>query len=326
MSDPSPVANGFKKGKTWLFDWLKVGFVPGQVLNWEWLLMRIFFSGVLIRHLFDADPFRYSSQPSPNGIANLIDLTWMAEDWAHPAFKVLTIFCVVLYVFGRGYVIALPLLALMSTLAGTIENSQGAFKHSHNLITLVLIIQAIVAAWPWVHRYRQGKALSFPGKLSMASYYLYYTQAMVAGAYVIAALSKFLNSKGLWVWNSPYIALDLVKSQRQAYYRYIDDPSLVESALAAEWVVNHPWFSRVGFGGAFFLEALALIALKNRPWAFFIGLSLIAMHRSIFYLMHLHFGYSELILLIFFCNIPYWMWRFGSRSKGLEPLKWERAQ
>lgn len=324
MSDPGPVVTRYRKGKAWLFDWLKVGFVPGVVNGWEWFLMRVFFSALIIRHLFDADPFRYDSQPSPNGLAHIIDLSWMGEDWVHPTFKVLTILCVVLYVSGRGYAVALTLLALMSTLAGTIENSQGAIKHSHNLITLVLIIQAIVAVWPWVHRWRHKVSLQLPDKLSMASYYLYYTQAMVAGSYVIAAFSKFLNSKGMWVWNSPYIALDLVKSQRQAYYRYVDDASLVESAWAAEWVANHPWYSRVGFGWAFFLEAFALIALKNRPWAFWIGVSLIALHRGIFYLMHLHFGYSELILLIFLCNIPYWMWRIGRKMGGPQahtPLK-----
>jgi len=319
MSKSGSVVTCFRKGKTWLFEWLKVGFVPEVVTGWEWFLMRVFFSGLVIRHLFDADPFRYDSQPSPNGIAHLVDLSWMGEDWVHPTFKVLTIVCVVLFVIGRGCFVALPLLALMSTLAGTIENSQGAIKHSHNLITLVLITQGIVAVWPWVHRLRYREVWRLPEKLTMGSYYLYYTQAMVAGSYVIAALSKFLNSKGLWVWNSPYIALDLVKSQRQAYYRYLDDPSLVESAWAAVWVANHPWFSRMIFGGSFFLEAFALIALKNRPWAFWIGVSLIALHRGIFYLMHLHFGYSELILLIFLCNIPYWMWRLGRRIGGPEP-------
>ncbi len=304
----------FDRGKQRLARWCAEGFRPVPVGKWEWFLMRLFFAPVALHDFWDFHPFAYEKQPIPVGLAKIFDLTWLHEPWAYPAFVVVAILGLISYVAGRGLVISLPLLTLLHVLMRTYENSQGSIHHSHHMISLVLLAQAVVVVTFKVKEWRRKKAIEFPDGLSLRSYLLYYTQGTVAATYVIAALSKTINSKLMWVWNSPYVAFDFVKAQRQKYFKLLE-PEFAGDTVAAEWVLSHPMLARIGFGGAFFLELLALVALKNRPWAFWTGLALIALHRGIFLIMHLRFYNSELVLLIFFLNLPYWIWRFTAGRK-----------
>jgi hypothetical protein len=82
-------------------------------------------------------------------------------------------------------------------------------------------------------------------------------------------------------------------------------------------MLAHPWGCRFLFGSGFFLELLALLALRGRPWALALGLGLIGMHVSIQYLMTLRFHFNIALLVVFFINLPGWMawwwWRRNSR-------------
>lgn len=296
--------------------WFGRGFRPVPVSGWEWLLMRAGFAVVAFLDFLSRQPFNYPGQPAPVGLARVFDLTWLNLPWAYPVFVTIAVIGFVSYVSGRGLVISLPVLTLLHTLMRTYENSQGSIHHSHHMITLVLLAQSIVVV---VIRLR-GRGPDGPDGLSERSWLLYYTQGAVAATYVIAALSKAINSKLLWVWNSPYVAFDFVKAQRQQYYKMLD-PQYTGDLVAAEWVLAHPMLARVGFGGAFFLELFALVALKSRPWAFWTGLALIGLHRGIFWIMHLRFHNSELVLLIFFLNLPYWIWRFSAARVPAGSLK-----
>ena len=310
--------SGVSRLKAGLINWLGVGFRPSSVGRWEWFFMRLFFAPVALHDFWDFHPFAYEKQAVPVGVAKLFDLTWLHEPWAYPAFVTLAVIGLISYVMGRGLVVSLPMLVILHTLMRTYENSQGSIHHSHHMITLVLLAQAVVVVVIKVRERRLGKRDAEASSAQLRSYLLFYTQGMVAATYVIAALSKAINSKLMWVWNSPYIAFDFVKAQRQTYYKQLD-PAYAGGTEAAEWVLSHPMMSRVAFGGAFFLELLALVALRNRPWAFWTGLALISLHRGIFYIMHLRFYNSELVLLIFFLNFPYWIWRFtAGRKEGLQ--------
>lgn len=315
--DPSPRPSLRKAGR--VKAWFREGFRPVPVAAWEWAVMRAGFALVAWLDFLDRQPFSYPGQPVPVGLAKIFDLTWLNHPWAYPAFVGAAAIGLAAYALGRGLAIALPVLTLLHTLMRTYENSQGSIHHSHHLITLVLLAQTVVvlaARWRLLRGRRKGPegGDDAPGGAAERSWLLYYTQGAVAATYVVAALSKAINSKLMWIWNSPYVAFDFVKAQRQQYYKLLD-PQFAGDTAAAEWVLSHPMLSRIGFGGAFFLELFALVALKSRPWAFWTGLALIALHRGIFWIMHLRFHNSELVLLIFFLNLPYWIWRFSPRGR-----------
>lgn len=285
--------------------WFREGFRPTPVGKWEWFLMRLAFAAVALWDFWDFHPFAYPEQPVPVGVAKLFDLTWLHQDWVFPAVKVIAIVGLLSYVSGFGLAISLPILTITHVLMRTYENSQGSIHHSHQIVTLVLMVQAVVVLWERWATWKGRNPFPRNDGLTLRSYLLYHTQAFVMATYVIAALSKALNSKLMWVWNSPYLAMDLVKSHRVSYYRTLD-PELAGDPEMAQWVFNHPWISRIGFGGAFFLELFALLALKNRAWAFWIGLATIALHRSINAIMHINFQRNELVILIFLINLPFW--------------------
>lgn len=284
--------------------WFGEGFRPMPTAGWEWFLMRLAFAVLAFLDFYSPQPFQYESQPSPLGLARIFDLTWLNEPWAYPSFVTVAAIGLVSYVSGYGLVVSLPVLTLLHTLMRTYENSQGANHHSHHVITLVLLAQTLTLL---VGRTRREWT---PDR--ERSWLLYYTQGVVAATYVVAAVSKAINSKLMWVWNSPYVAFDFVKAQRQQYYRMLD-PEFAGETVAAEWVLAHPMLSRIGFGGAFFLELFALIALKSRGWALWVGLGLIALHHGIYWVMHLRFFNSEWVALIFFVNLPYWFWHYSRR-------------
>ncbi|MCB1086330.1 MAG: hypothetical protein KDM63_04745 [Verrucomicrobiae bacterium] len=299
--------------------WFGEGFRPVPVAAWEWFLMRLGFALVAFFDFANRQPFQYSGQPVPVGLAKWIDLTWLNQPWAYPVFVTLAGVGLLSYVSGYGLVVSLPALTLLHTLMRTYENSQGSIHHSHHMITLVLLVQSVVVVTLRLRTRKRSELFDDSGELSERSWLLYYTQGAVAATYVIAALSKAINSKLMWVWNSPYVAFDFVKAQRQQYYKLLD-PQFAGETVAAEWVLAHPMLARIGFGGAFFLELFALVALKNRPWAFWTGLAIIGLHCGITWIMHLRFINNEMVLLIFFVNLPWWVWRFASRRDRIPAL------
>ena len=305
MSDPVAIEKNAAACCPRLKAWFREGFRPVPVGKWEWFLMRLFFAGVALWDFWDFHPFAYPDQPVPVGVAKIFDLTWLNHDWAFPAFKVIVVVGLLSYVAGKGLVISLPVLTVAHTLMRTYENSQGSIHHSHQIVTLVLMVQAAVVLWERWQIWKGRKPFPREDGITLRSYLVYHTQAFVMATYVIAALSKTINSKLMWVWNSPYLAMDLVKSHRVSYYRTLD-PELAGDPEIAQWVFNHPWISRVGFGGAFFLELFALLAMRNRAWAFWVGLATIALHRSINAIMHINFQRNELVILIFLVNLPFW--------------------
>lgn len=282
--------------------WFSVGFRPVATPGWEWALMRIAFAVLVWQEISSARHFGYPDQPVPHGLAVLFDLTWLGRDWVMPAVRVLGAAALLLYVAGRRLPLVLPFLTLLHCLPHTLQNSQGSISHSHQLVTLVLLAQAVTAVWLWVRARRGGGP---PDGLSQGAWLVFYSKATVASIYVLAGLSKAFNSKLLWVWNSPYLSFDLVKAQRQEYFKRLDPEHAGDVPLAA-LALEHAMVARLVFGGAFLLELLALLALKNRTWACVIGLGLLALHGGIHLVMHLRFVNHEWLILIFLVNVP-WM-------------------
>jgi len=305
-----------QKPRAWLQKFFQSGFRPSPITRWEWLVMRLLLSFLLIYNLVDDAPYRFTEQSNPRGIALLFDLTWLNESWGKTTIMSLAIIASVFYVIGRPFTVSVVVLTLLHTIVRTYHNSQGFYSHSSNIITLVLLAQAVVAL---VFRFRawRGKPIQLPNGLVEQSYYLYYSQGIVAAVYVMAAISKIMRSSGMWVINSPYLALDLVKSHRKEYFRYLD-PDYAGDPVLAFWVLEHPNISRLLFGSGFFLELFALLALKNRTWAILIGVALITFHQANSWLMHLKFRENQWCILIFLINFPFWIWwvfvKFKSHS------------
>ena len=302
--------------KTWFIAWQRGYFRPLPVLRSEWFFMRLAFAAVVFHSFLDWHPYDFESQPHPTGIARFVSLTFLHSEHAHATIRIITTVALVAYLTGfrMAMLVSLTVLTVCSTLVRTYANSQGFTHHGYQIVTLTLLAQAIVVWYVSIRDWRGQKWKPKSG-LSLASYLVYYSQAVILSGYFLAALSKIMNSKGMWLLNARYISLDLVKSHRTAFYKSLD-PEHAELPASAVWMLNHPFMATVVFGSGFFLELIALIGLRNRRWALFMGISLILFHRGVLVMMKLQFLYNEALLLIFLVNIPFWiLWMSSQRTR-----------
>jgi hypothetical protein len=123
-----------------------------------------------------------------------------------------------LYIGGLMLPLALPLLAVGHVLAFTLYNSQGYTHHGFQIVSLTLVAQAGTVLY---YTILVGLRLR-PPDARLNAWLLWQSQMIVVGTYLISVFSKMINSRGLWLWNSSYIAADLIKSRRQLYYGSLD--------------------------------------------------------------------------------------------------------
>jgi hypothetical protein len=319
----------WQRVKQGLAGWSHGRFVPVPAHGWEWFFMRLFMAALVFYSLQDFKPYTFESQQpdAAKGLARVFDLGFLHErgpvdlsgikrvevpligtvrltgpGW-FDTVVVLSGVLGLLYIWGRGLIITLPLLAIVHTLPWTYSNSQGFTHHGIQLVSMVLIVQSLVVWW-W--QIRKWRGLRLP-ETGLASHLIYYSQGMVAFSYVACAVTKIINSKGLWLWRSNNICIEFIKSHRLEYYKDLN-PANAGDPDSAVWLLNHPWITRLLFGSGFFIELLAFVALRNRPWALLTGLSIIAFHRSVWWLMRLEFPLHEWLILIFLVNVPFWCW------------------
>ena len=134
------------------------------------------------------------------------------------------------------------------------------------------------------------------------------SQVVVTGTYLVSFLTKLFATGGMWFWNANYIALDMIKTQRQHYFSRFNPVDLGDPPEAI-WLLEHPWLARGLFASGVVLEAIAFFALGSRRLGLVIGVGLILMHRSVKMLMGLRFQNNEMLSAIFLIGVPYFLAR-----------------
>jgi hypothetical protein len=273
-------------------------FSPSSVSPLEGFLLRAFF-GLVVAYTLRFDvPF--AAQPHPAGLARFFDLTWLSEPGNYSVFRGAMYALLLLYAGGLLLPLTLPVLALGHVLTFTLYNSQGYTHHGYQIVSLTLVAQAGTVLYYTV---LMGVRMRSPDA-RLNAWLLWQSQMIVAGTYLISVFSKMINTRGLWLWNSSYIAADLIKSRRQLYYGALD-PQYAGDPAEAIWLLENPWIARALFGTGFVLEAIAFLALASRKIGFLIGVALILMHRSIAELMGLRFDNNEMLCAIYLVGIPF---------------------
>ena len=294
-------------------------FRPVTVAPWEATIMRVLFAAVVWQTF--PQNFHFASQKYPNGIARFLDLTWLSSI-NDPADAMLWIrtgvaICLVIYACGCLMPFVLTLLTAASIVVRTYYNSQGSIHHGCQMVTTILLFQTVVAWWFLIHRIKTGKAYPFTEGRNYWSYFVYYSQGAIAGCYVIAALTKIVRTSGKWFWNSPYMALEVVKTEKQEYYSSLDASVLGTHQKYAEWMLDYPNLARIALGAGVILELVAILALYNRFWALAIGIGALMFHETVAITMDLYFRFNEYSVWIFLVNIPFWA-ALAMRKSGLK--------
>ena len=268
------------------------------VSSLEGFFLRLLFGVVVASTLSLQVPFH--DQPHPVGLARFFDLTWLSDPEKLSAYRGLLYLLLLVYASGWFLPIVLPLLAVAYSLMFTLYNSQGYTHHGYQIIGLTLLVQAVTVVY---YAVLKGLRLQPPDAL-LNSWLLVQSQVVVTGTYLVSFLTKLFATGGMWFWNAHYIALDMIKTQRQHYFSRFNPADLGDPPEAI-WLLEHPWMARGLFASGVVLEAIAFFALASRRLGFVIGVGLILMHRSVSMLMGLRFQNNEMLSAIFLIGVPY---------------------
>lgn len=255
----------------------------------------------------------FSEQPHPIGLARWIHLGALSDPNVTYALGWIATACALLYAAGRALPIAVPILALLSIGFGTLANSQGAIDHRFQLVSMVLLAQSAVLAWPAVRRTasrlgikRHADAPRWRARRDDALHYA--AMAVVIAAYTTAGVAKIERSDGEWLLNSHLIGIQVVKTYRQNFYDQLDEERFGAAEVPfADSMLAHPNLTRIVLAGGLFLELSALLALYDRRTALAFGLGFIVFHLGIDMILGLGFYNHEKLVWILLVNVPHWV-------------------
>ena len=287
--------------------------------QWEMFLMRLFCS----LHFYDTLPHRvsFATMPFPNGLARMIDFTVLAEPGLWPILKGISVFCLIAYTLGRFSLPALTYLVALIVSFGTLRNSQGAIGHSTQLLALVMLAQWGMSLIDLIAKPRKATALwktNAEGERRM----IHAARVMMAAAYLTTAISKIDRSDGRWLMDIPNLSVQIVKTQANDYYNTLEPIQPPLAKRLPDLIAEHPHLARLFFAPGLLIELFFFLGLLGRRWSAGMGLAAIGLHRSIELLMGLSFESHEVLLWIFFVNVPYWIAKGASMIlKRLQPAQ-----
>jgi hypothetical protein len=256
----------------------------------------------------------YQDQPKPAGIAHWIDLTFLAEPGINRLLVALFCLALPFYAAGVGLPIIIGIMLAVEAGFWTFNNSQGFTGHTTQAVSLVLLAQWLASLWAFAAP--RGWRDAFFCRTGAMNRAMDWSRQMLAACYVVSAVGKLIASRGLWVWETPLIGLQLRKTNEMQYYSTLE-PVATEAEWLSRLVLDNPWLTRVVMGAALPLELFAFFACFNRRLGLVVGLLLIAFHSTVSAMMNLGFGFNKNMIFIFYVNAPFWLfWAWRKLSKS----------
>ena len=269
----------------------------------ELALIRGGLAYLLSRYYLDCR-LKYDRQTRPVGLARFVDLTGLASPVVQRRLNLLARVALVFYVIGIGMPLVTALLCLYVVARESLNNSQGAIEHAWNAVAAVLLAQAALYGFQAFNElFRPG--FRFAGGVGYDRMALFWSQQAIAAVYFTAALTKLIESRGAWAWHTPRIAIQIVKSTRQAYYTRLDPGSLEHCESLVRSISRHPHWTRLLLGAGLLVELAAPLFLYNRAASAAGGVLLIAFHLVNRRYMRLPFKEQQLLVGIFFLQVPF---------------------
>ena len=271
----------------------------------EVFVMRALFA-LLIFASIKWETAPYKTQRNPTGLAHWFDFTWLAQHPPGLFWQGVTIAGLLIYVLGRAPALGLAPICAFAVMIGTLVTSK-AMHHSWQLVTLIVLAQFLVYAWP-----KKGQSWWKPS-LEVHRLATYASTVVFAATYVVCGVVKLVNSDFQWIQKAPLLSVQLLKSNWSGYYDTLK-PIPEWLPKLTQMIVEYPNLARLFFGSGLLIELLGFTVLINRRWAFFSGLAIIAMHLSISKIMDLNFEYHMAAAFIFLINLPGLKRTFGTKA------------
>lgn len=267
---------------------------------YERLFMRAALAGLVLattpQHL------NIHSLPEPNGLARLVDLTFLTNATALDACHYLLLVALGFYVAGVLLWLALPVLLLINVAVNSLLNSQGAIQHSSQIVSLVLLAQTGACCFGWWRQRRCGE-----NAVATEARAIWWSQQTIAATYFVAGLTKLLHTHGTWVFRARFIGVQIFKTAYHAYYNWLDPSGLDWRLGIAQFAAAHGALVAVIAATGLLLELLAPLMLLNRWSGLMLGCAIIAFHVVLGQVMLLGFLFNQLLVLVFVVRPLFWI-------------------
>jgi hypothetical protein len=132
---------------------------------------------------------------------------------------------------------------------------------------------------------------------------------VVAGNYVLSAVTKVIATHGSWIWATHLMPVQFEKTYWQLFYDRLSVPQLPLGTAVNDACLAHPWVCPLVFGPGLLVELFAFAMLFGRGWALLLGAAIALMHELVAATMGLFFRPHAAIAIIYAVNLPYWIAR-----------------
>jgi hypothetical protein len=268
------------------------------------LYERLFIRAAFALVLLATTPRQLNVQllPQPNGLARLVDLSFLTNSSALTACHYLVLIALGFYVTGILLWLALPVLLLINVAINSILNSQGAIGHSTQIVSLVLLAQTAAYCYGSWRRTRFGESAAATDERA-----IWWSQQTIAATYFVAGLTKLIETNGTWVFRARFVGVDIVKTTYQEYYNRLDPAGLDWRLGIAQFAAAHGVVAAALAAVGLFLELFAPLMLLNRWWGLALGCAFLVFHNCLDQVMALQFLFNQLLVLIFMVGPIFWI-------------------
>ena len=275
------------------------------VIHYSWFerfVMRVLFAVVVERHV--PNSLSHLTLSTPHGVGRLVDLHFLLDPSVFLVCRYLLWGALLLYVLRVAWSVVLPYLTLLSVAVGTVMNSHGAIAHYLQIMSLVLCMQTAAHFYGLLQRRRGREDLNPAAREDRV---VFWSQQAIVATYLVSALTKLLHTGGMWFFQTPMIAVQIIKTTDQDYYDRLDAAAYGSGSAIAEWIVQHPLLVGLVLSLGLLLELSSPLALLNRYFALFYGIALVTFHETVQRVMKLNFLYNEYLIWIYLVNVPFWV-------------------
>jgi hypothetical protein len=243
--------------------------------------------------------FNRSSAPFPIGLCKLIDCNLALADPFRWAFAAIIIVALLLFLAEVKMVYTTFSLFLLTMVIYSIEESNG-LRGRNGILSLMFL------AHFFAYLFQQLK-----WDTSLGRNRIQFTAQFIAAAYLLAAISKLTASGLAWVTDSPFVALQILKSFDYAYFDTGIKMHSDKGIQMAAWISQHVAVVKFLFGFTLVLELCAFTIMLKKKIAFFYSLLLMGMHFGMLIMMDIFFPTISIPLIIFLINPFYLIYLAG---------------
>lgn len=196
----------------------------------------------------------------------------------------------------------------------TLGLSQGFVGHATQMEGLVLLAQFAATVWAFLSsRRRRGSRADLRGYRDHLM--MCWSRQAIVATYVVAGLTKQINSNGEWLGRSGNFVLSVLKSQSESYYSsgyHANPASMAFLSALNQWPflasVVPCWWVVAGTG--------RFSGRMESSTGSVIGLMRIGFHVMLGTLMYLPFYESRNFVMLFLVNPLWWAWVIWRHVQG----------